>query len=215
MLLVSPLLTFDLLGGRSRCSGSVNDGGLAGAVRPPLWGESFRSYCYLCAFALRTYGHEAVVESLLEAYATLARSHPETRFVYGEIGFPWGGRFPPHRSHRNGLSVDFMVPLAEGRTLPTSLWNRFGYDEDFAADGSGPAGRIDFDALAAHLLALSDAAEARGGRIARVFLAPDLQQPLFAAAGGREVARRIAFNRSPSWVRHDDHYHVDFAFACG
>ncbi len=150
-----------------------------------------------------------------EAYAELEESRPEVSFRYGEIGFPWGGRFPPHRTHQNGLSVDFMVPLTEGRRLPTSLTNRFGYDLDFDAEGRSPIGTIDFDAIAYHLIALRTAAKAHGGDIQRVFLAPDLQERLFATSKGPELRAAVAFNRQPSWVQHDDHYHVDFRFPCG
>ena len=194
-----------------RCYGETNDGRVVGAKRMPISGANFETYCLPCVLALRTYGHAPAIDATVEAYDELARTAPSARFVYGEIGFPWGGRFRPHRTHRNGLSFDFMVPLVEG-TLPTGIGNRFGYDEAFDADGVGQGGRVDFSALAAHLRALEVAAEARGGGIALVVLAPDLQDDLFAVDPGLRSAMR--FNRNPSWVRHDDHYHVDFAFPC-
>ncbi len=213
LLGTAPLLLFDTLGGNSQCRGKTGGGAVSAAVRLPFYGENYTSYCWLCVFALRTFGHHKVVDSVIEAYAALAESHPDTEFVYGEIGFPWGGRFPPHRTHQNGLSVDFMVPLVEGR-LPTRLGNRFGYDEAFDAQGLGDSGQIDFDATAAHLLALQAAAERHGGRIARVFLAPDLQGKLRQTHRGQDLFDQVRFNQRPSWVRHDDHYHVDFHFPC-
>jgi len=213
LILFGPVAIFDLLGSASVCRGSISNGRLTGAVRPPLFGENYKSYCALCVLALRTYGHEPAVTSMMGAYAALARSRPDTSFVYGEIGFPWGGRFYPHRTHRNGLSFDFMVPLTEG-TLPSTALNRFGYDEEFDSRGAGAAGQIDFAAIAAHLDALDRAARERGGRVRRVFLAPNLQDNLFASDGGAALKKRIKFNAQPSWVRHDDHYHVDFDFPC-
>ena len=69
---------------------------------------------------------------LTEAYADVARTHPQLRFVYGETGFASGGPFEPHKTHQNGLSVDFFVPVRDekGRSvpLPTSATNRWGYD---------------------------------------------------------------------------------------
>lgn len=53
-----------------------------------------------------------------------------------------------------------------------------------------------------------------GGRVRRVILAPDLQDDLRRAQGGARLFQRLAFSRRPSWVRHDDHYHVDFDFPC-
>ena len=80
----------------------------------------------------------------LRRLAALARALPGTVHVYGETGKREGGPFPPHRTHRNGTSVDFMVPVrdADGDSvpLPTWPWNRFGYDLEFTLDG-----RLDFD----------------------------------------------------------------------
>lgn len=148
------------------------------------------------------------------AYRAMSRTHPETHFIYGEIGFPWGGAFYPHRTHRTGLSFDFLVPLKDGKSIPTRLTNRFGYDAEFDDNGDAAFGSIDFAALAGHLHALKAAATERGGRIVRVILAPDLQDELFATAGGAALRNALRFNRRQAWVRHDDHYHVDFSFPC-
>ena len=212
-LALAPMLIADAVGAAvpPSCRGATNGGGVTGARRMPVRGANFGAYCLPCVLALRTYGHAPAVEASVEAYAALAAARPGTRFLYGEIGHPWGGRFPPHRTHRNGLSFDYMVPLTSGE-LRTGIGNRFGYDESFDAEGRGASGNIDFDALAAHLRALLAAAEARGGSIALVVLAPDLQDDLDRADPGITSAMR--FNRRASWVRHDDHYHVDFAFPC-
>ena len=224
LLSLAPLAGFDLASGKSVCFGQTHKGRIEGAVRMPARGPNFQPYCWPCIAALRTHGHDKVIQTVTAAYGDLAKSNPGTTFVYGEIGLPNGGRFPPHRTHQNGLSVDFMVPVREGpkdsptsATLPTTALNRFGYDEDFDTEGqqklSGEKGLrvIDFDAIAAHLTALDRQARARGGRIHRIFFAPDLQDELFAADPS---LKRLRFNRRQSWVRHDDHYHVDFAFAC-
>ena len=213
-LAAAPMLAADAAGAlrAPSCEGRTNGGSVAGARRLPIQGANFEAYCLPCVLALRTYGHAPATEAALAAFDALARARPDTRYVYGEIGFPWGGRFRPHRTHRNGLSFDIMVPLTEG-ALPTHPLNRFGYDEAFGADGRGASGRIDFEALAALLRALDRAARERGGAIALVVLAPDLQDDLERADPGITGAMR--FNRRASWVRHDDHIHVDFAFPCG
>lgn len=107
-----------------------------------------------------------------------------------------------------------MVPLADGGRLPTHAFNRFGYDAEFDADRRGADGRIDFAAIAAHLTVLDRIAREKGGAIRRVVLAPNLQDDLFRAPGGAALRERLAFNAVPSWVRHDDHYHVEFGFPC-
>ncbi len=213
-LIVSPILVYDSIGGESSCFGPTHQGRLIGAVRAPLYGENYRSYCIVCALALRTYGHEDAVDALVDSFAAMAKRHPDVTFVYGEIGFPWGGSFPPHRTHQNGLSLDVMVPLRDGRSLRAHAFNRFGYDEEFNAQGVGESGEIDFEALASQLVALDQAARERGGRIARVFFAPDLQDELFRTAEGARLKATVPFNQRQSWVRHDDHYHADLAFSC-
>ena len=215
----------------STCFGETHAGRIDDAVQPPASGINYRVYCQACVALGRTFGHSRAVAAMLAAYDAVAPDFPETVFVYGEIGLAEGGPFPPHRTHQNGLSFDFMTPIvpsaAAGGEPPTRLGNRFGYDVEYDASGrmvvSGvgaeafaisDATRIDFDAIAAHLLALADATEQQGGTIWRVIFAPDLQPALRAARHGEELFARLTFNTSQSWVRHDDHYHVDFDFPC-
>ena len=79
---------------------------------------------------------------------------PNKLFKYAETGFEAGGKFKPHKTHQNGLSVDFMVPVvnASGESvhLPTHPFNRFGYDIEFDKDGRLDEWRIDYEAMAAH-----------------------------------------------------------------
>ena len=212
-LAVVPVTFLDVVGRSMEpvCVGRTNSGSVEGARRLPIRGGNFETYCLPCVLALRTYGHAPAIETTLAAFERLARERPGTRYVYGEIGRPWGGRFRPHRTHRNGLSFDFMVPLT-GTTLPTGVGNRFGYDETFDENGLGTAGQIDFPAVAALIRALDREAGVRGGGISLVVLAPDLQDDLERADPG--ITDALRFNRRASWVRHDDHIHVDFAFPC-
>lgn len=107
-----------------------------------------------------------------------------------------------------------MVPLKDGARFPTHLFNRFGYDEEFDSSGRGAAGEIDFHLIARHLDSLDKYARKLGGGIRRVILAPDLQDNLFATPAGAALRGKITFNTRQAWVRHDDHYHVDFDFPC-
>ena len=194
--------------------GTPQDGRLAHGKRLPSSGANFRTYSRLGSFLGRTAVHDAVRDATLAAYETLAATRPETGYVYGETGWPRGGRFRPHRTHRSGVSVDYMTPVTnrEGRSvpLPTWPWLRFGYDMAFEPDGctSGGSLCIDYPALAAHLRALHAVGHEHGVRIGRVIFAPDLQAGLFAADS--DLRDLMAFSRNPSWVRHDDHIHVDF-----
>ena len=193
--------------------GTRLDGRLEHGKRLPSAGPNYRTYSRLGSLFGRTAVHGAVRRTLLDAFGRLARSHPDRRFVYGETGWPSGGRIRPHRTHRNGRSVDLMTPVrgASGPArLPTHPWTLWGYGLDYDAEGraAGGALRVDFEALGALVLALDEAAPAHGLRIERVILAPDLQDDLFRAVPA--LRGRVAFSRNPSWVRHDDHVHVDF-----
>lgn len=197
----------------SESVGLTNDGRLVHGKRLPSSGSNFRTYSRLGSAFGRTAVHGLVRETILASYAELAGTTPDVRYIYGETGWPWGGRFRPHRTHQNGLSVDFMVPVrreGEPAILPTHILNKFGYGEAFDDQGRSEYLTIDFDAITAHLRALDGAARARGLEIALVVFAPDLQKVLFQTEVGASLRDRMRFTDRPSWVRHDDHYHVDF-----
>ena len=74
---------------------------------------------------------------------------------------------------------------------------------------------FDFEAMAIHLLALEKTARANGTPIVHVIFDPVLQPKLFATPSGAQLARRgLAFSQYRAWVRHDEHYHVNFAVRC-
>ncbi len=199
----------------SESIGATNDGRLIRGKRLPSSGNNFQTYSRLGSTLGRTAVHSEVRDVVLAAYTDLEETTPGVRYVYGETGWPWGGRFRPHRTHQNGLSVDFMVPVRRNdlpATLPTGPFNKFGYALEFDSQGRSGDLRIDFEATAAHLDALDAAAQAHGMRITLVVFAPDLQKELFKTDVGSNLQERMRFNINPSWVRHDDHYHVDFAF---
>jgi len=152
----------------------VSNGRLEHGVKLPLSGPNFSAYSSIAANVGRTYVHSKVLEVVVAAYSALKRSAPRSVFVYGETGWATGGRIRPHRTHQNGLSVDFFVPVRDGFgrpvPLPTSARNRFGYDIEFDKDGRFEEYTIDFDAMAEHLYQLHVAAKDRGVGIALVIL---------------------------------------------
>lgn len=198
--------------------GPTNDGRLLHGKRLPSAGPNYRTYSRLGSTLGRTAVNDRVRDTMLDSYMALEEITPEVRYVYGETGWPWGGRFRPHRTHQNGLSVDFMVPVTRNGTstaLPTTPFNKFGYALQFDQEGQSGDLRIDFEAMAAHLDALDVAAQQHGLRIALVVFAPDLQRRLYETELGTTLRHRLTFNVNPSWVRHDDHYHVDFELTGG
>jgi len=201
----------------SVCFGTVSNGRLEGGVKLPDEGANFRSYSAVAGLAGRTYVHSRVARVVEDAYAGLAKALPDTVFVYGETGWRTGGRFRPHRTHQNGLSVDFFVPVqnAAGKSvpIPTLPTTRFGYDLEFDADARLGDLSIDFTALAEHLYQLDLAARNHGAPIALVIFDPAYFDQLFAAPRGPSI-RHLPFMKGKPWVRHDEHIHVDFTVPC-
>lgn len=202
----------------SQCFGSVSKGRLENSVRLPLNGPNFSAYSRLGTAAGRTHVHSKVAEIVAAAYAALAESHPSNRYIYGETGWASGGRIRPHRSHQNGLSVDFFVPVRDRHgnsvPLPMGITNRLGYDIEFDAQARYADYRIDFSALAEHLYQLHLAAKARGAGIALVILDTPFLPRLLATPRGPYLRQNLRFMKGKPWVRHDEHYHVDFAVPC-
>ncbi len=204
--------------GESQCFGTVSKGRLDNGVQLPLSGPNFSSYSTLAATAGRTHVHSKVAQVIVAAYAALAVAEPAKTYVYGETGWPSGGRFRPHRTHQNGLSVDFFVPVlnAAGQSvpLPTELTRRLGYDIEFDANAKFGDYRIDFVALGEHLYQLQLAAKARGVGVSLVILEPPFLARLWATPRGPYLRANLPFMKGQAWVRHDEHYHVDFAVPC-
>jgi penicillin-insensitive murein DD-endopeptidase len=167
LLMLAPVTTFAQ---GSVCFGTAGKGRLENGTQLPLRGANFASYSTAGFLAGRTYVHSKVHATVLAAYKALERSAPDKVYVYRETGWKSGGRIRPHRTHQNGLSVDFMVPvLKDGKSvpLPTSPLNRFGYDIEFDDSGRFDGYVIDFPA-GAHLAQLRTAAAAHGIGIRRV-----------------------------------------------
>jgi penicillin-insensitive murein endopeptidase len=166
----------------------------------------------------RSYVHSSVHPVVLDAYAELEEVLPDRVFVYGETGGEEGGQFKPHKTHRNGLSVDFMVPVLDedgvSVELPSSILNKWGYDLEFNSAGNLDELEIDFEAIAEHLYQLDVSAKKHGIGIWRVIFDPKLQPFLHGSPRWQYLKDNVQFSTRQSWVRHDEHYHVDFDVPC-
>lgn len=194
--------------------GTTSDGSIDNAKRLPTSGPNFTTYSRFGSLIGRTCVHDKVKATILGAYSRLEGELPLRSFVYGETGWPHGGGFWPHKTHENGLSVDFMVPVNTGdgkpAILPTHILNKFGYSEEFDSAGTTNTYTIDFEAMAAHLRAIHASAEKNGVGIKVVIFDTELQEHLFASYGGHGLPGLMKFSTKPAWIRHDEHYHIDF-----
>lgn len=221
VLVFMMLAAFSLLASatdQSTCYGTTDNGRLQSGWQLPSAGDNFEAYSLIGVGAGRNYVHSTVHAIILESYASLAKSAPDKHFVYGETGKKDGGKFSPHKTHQNGLSVDFFVPVvdASGKSvaLPTGPFNKLGYDIEFSDQGKYEEYQIDYDAMADHLLALKQAADRHGVKIWRVIFDNELQKPLLVSAKGAQLKSQLTFSIRKPWVRHDEHYHVDFVVPC-
>lgn len=202
----------------SICYGTTSNGRLENGVKLPDEGINFESYGIIPGLFGRTYVHSKVVDIILRAYKMLEGEQPDKVFKYAESGFKDGGKFKPHKTHQNGLSVDFIVPVLDknGKSvqLPTNVFNKYGYNIEFDTKGAYEGYTIDYDAMGAHIVALHKAAKEKQVDIWRVLFDPKLQPYLYKTKYGNYIKSNIKIPNKKSWVRHDEHYHVDFEVEC-
>ena len=201
----------------SVCYGSTANGALENGCKLPSKGRNYSSYTALGGILGRTWVHCKVSEIVEKSFSALHSSNPNWVFVVGESGRARGGEFEPHKTHQNGLSVDFMVPVVDSSgnsvLFPTSITNKFGYDIEFDESGVYDGLSIDFEAMAAHLAAVRIASRNAGIGIWRVIFDPELQPKLKGTQQWSNI-KDLKFSERRSWVRHDEHYHIDFEIPC-
>ncbi len=202
----------------SECFGNPNNGRLHNGWQLPASGKNFHAYSSLGVVAGRNFVHSKVYRIVLEAYEILQKTNPKIMYVYGETGFKDGGLFRPHKSHRNGLSVDFFVPVVDSKGVPAELDiginNKLGYNLEFNSSGHLGELSIDFESIAKHLDALFTAAKNQHSGIEVVIFEPRFQALLLATPTGAKIKNKIRFSMQKPWVRHDEHYHVNFRVPC-
>jgi len=194
--------------------GTPAKGSLKDGVSFPSQGSGFVTYSTLGNLMGRQYVHSRVLAALVEAFASLHAAAPDRTFVLGETGLKDGGRIRPHKTHQNGLSVDIFMPVRDEASrhvlMPTAPWNEFGYSLEFDSSGHGEGLVIDFESVAELLVEVDRQAQAHGLALDRIIVAPEYVDRILAAKalGIRQLAS--LFMRTPAWVRHDEHLHVDF-----
>lgn len=195
----------------SRSKGSVSNGIILNSKRLPFNGENFITYSFPLYLAGRTFVHQKVRQTLLDAFEMLESECPETTFVVGETGLRHGGHFPPHRTHRNGLSVDIMSPLLKNGSSTRShhLFNLWGYGLEFNNQGKKGKIAIDYETFAHLLNAIKKSAAKNGLEIQKVIFDPVLRPYLLKTKAGKQI-QNLPFTKNRVIIRHDDHVHIDF-----
>lgn len=202
----------------STCYGTYDQGSIEHAAQLPKSGNNFRVYSAIGDLLGRNYVHSQVAEIVTRSYAALEKAAPGKQFIYGETGHKTGGKFRPHKSHQNGLSVDFFVPVVnannESVLLPIGALNKFGYAIEFDSNASYKELRIDFEAIAQHIQAIKIEADKINVGIRVVIFDNEFQKKLMATSTGKHLQTSIKFSTKKPWVRHDEHYHIDFVVPC-
>lgn len=104
--------------------------------------------------------------------------------------------------------------LQGGVQLPVQGQNYVGYELEFDASGSLDDLQIDFDAMAEHLYQLAEAAKKRHVKIKTVIFQKELTELLFKTKRGQVLRSSVPFMKTQPWIKHDEHYHVDFSIPC-
>lgn len=206
--------------GVSISTGTPGNGSMENAYQINYKTDNSRYFSPMSYFLLGTcYVNSRLYQTIKDSYQECEKTCPGIDFRLMECSTKKGGKVLVHRTHRNGLSADFMVPkIKKGEQI--KLYDRIGlwhYLLNFDDSGELSLNKkvtIDFDTMGKHLIALDNAAKKNGLVISKVILKIELKDDFFNTEYGKEIKRRgiyFAQNLSKSInMVHDDHYHVDF-----
>ncbi len=97
--------------GFSAIYGTRSNGSIQNAHLVPFRGKNFK-YASPVSYYLMDNGYtsDRVVKTLIDAFAELETTAPKKYFRIMECSNKKGGKLLFHRTHRNGVSVDLMIP---------------------------------------------------------------------------------------------------------
>ncbi|TNE26702.1 MAG: hypothetical protein EP346_13700 [Bacteroidetes bacterium] len=200
-------------------NGSVGNGSLTNGKLFPFTGANYQYFDTLSYINGRAFLHNRILATVLETYDSLAVRQPDRQFRMMECSNEHGGELYPHRTHQNGLSVDFMMPLIKNGEPYYELddlgkehyFLHFNNNGEYAEDTEIA---IDFNLVALHLLLLDQQAKTHGFRITKVIINTHLKDELFSTPFGQQLQSSNIYvvQRLSRLINalHDDHYHVDF-----
>lgn len=200
-------------------SGTVSRGKLAHGKLMPFSGKNFSYFDEWSYLQGRAFVNNRVRDCILDCYHILEVSAPGRRFYIMECSNKEGGPLYPHKTHQNGLSVDFMMPKLKGSspcyaldTLGTGhYWLEFNNRGQYIQDTSIA---LDFDLIALHMLLLNKQASRHGLKVSKVIIKIELKDELFRSGFGNKLQESgiyIVHSLGPQVnAFHDEHYHIDF-----
>ena len=203
----------------SQTIGTVSKGKLKHGKLVPFYGENFSYFDSRSYLNHRAFTSDAVLNSILGSYEDMKSIAKGRHFYLMELSNKEGGRIYPHRTHQNGLSADFMMPMLKNDKPFIGLdtlgidhyWLKFNNNGEYSEDESV---KVDFDLIAKHILNLEKNARDNGLKISKVIIKIEFKDQLFASDAGKELKKSgiyVVQNLSKLINDiHDDHYHIDF-----
>jgi penicillin-insensitive murein endopeptidase len=206
----------------SESIGTVSNGKLKHGKLVPYKGRNFMYFDRESYLEGRAFLNNLALNAVVGMYDSLLKVLPQRYFHIMECSNEHGGELFPHRTHQNGLSIDFMMPLQkEGK--PYYGLDTIGiehYALQFDDDGrytKDTSISIDFNLVARQILLLNHFAQENGLAVFKVIIKIELKEELFATEYGKLLkASDIYVVRGLSPLinsLHDDHFHIDLGFS--
>lgn len=204
---------------KSTSTGTVSNGKLKNGAIIPFKGSNFSYFDTTSYLANRGFVNSVIKDVVLATYKEMENLYPNDHFCIMECSNKHGGEIKPHRTHQNGLSIDFMVPKNKNGERYYDLDNlgaqhyllQFNDKGQWKEDTTVT---IDFEKIAQHLILLDKNARKKGYRISKVILMKELKDELYATTSGKKIKEQnIYITKNLSKLinlLHDDHYHIDF-----
>lgn len=203
----------------SKALGTVSSGSLVNGCLMPFSGKNFTYFDTTSYLSGRAFSSDVVVQAVVDGYRALETKAPLRHFYVMECSNKNGGKLFPHRTHQNGLSVDFMMPKLKNCAPYTAL-DKIGAEhywlifDDNGLYDKDPSISIDFNLVAQHILLLQKAAQNNKLRIKKVIIKVEFKDELFATHYGKQLKQSgiyIVKALSPMInALHDEHFHIDF-----
>ncbi|MFT6747487.1 MAG: penicillin-insensitive murein endopeptidase [Glaciecola sp.] len=199
--------------------GTVSKGSIKNAKLLPFSGANYEYFDKWSYLQGRAFLHGSVLNSVLNSYSSLNGSNPGRKFRVMECSHQKGGKLWPHRTHQNGLSVDFMMPLKKDDKPYYGLDSKGVKHYLLEFDNAGKyekdkSVQVDFDLVAKHILQLNASARKQGYKIKKVIIKIEFKDDLYATKHGKKLKQQgiyVVMGLTPKINElHDDHYHIDF-----